>query len=964
MSKLAHKEIQRLPLAIAVIAALQVTPAFARDQSSPTPAGQATSTTDDAKSADKVKNLETVSVTGSLLKRPEYETTSPVQVIEVKNNIAAGQFDTADFLQTSSAAAGTTQFNGQFGGYVIEGGTGVQTVNLRGLGANRTLVLLDGQRPGPAGTRGQVGSFDLNVIPQVVLSRIEIVKDGSSSIYGSDAVSGVINLITKKSIDRPEINFATSITEHGGGNQSSLSLGNGWNFSKGSVIVAAQVDRLQPLKVGDRDFLGCSQDRVWGKDGARIDRADHSILQGTDLAGCNNLYANTIISYSNPNIRYVPSKDGSTIGPFPGYHPRPFPTKTYANSPQAYHEDVNNFPFYGSSYAINKRDRASLYAASNFSFGSVNWKTQFLYNQRETKTHAYRQFYPYVANPSDGKIYRVVMPYLFDTKQTVNYLYGNTSLEGLFASTKSWSWQINAGYSRSSGDYRNNAIVRDKTGDMLYVDTPPPSSVNYFDPSILSGQKMNDLINAVGATTKGNTLYTQATVKAVATGNLFALPAGDVAAAFGAEYRHYAINDQPDELSKSGGLWGQSSANVTRGTDNVKEIFSEIDVPLLKGITGIESLSANVSGRLFQYGSVKGKDNVWKAGLNWQITPTFRMRSTLGTSFRAPGLYELYLGDQTAFGDQASVDPCYNWGDSTNDRIRKNCAAAGIPDNYVAPGGASATIHSGGGKGFLKPETSRAKTLGFVWTPSFANLNLAVDYFDYLVKGEITNLSAADLLAGCYASTVYPNNFCDMFTRNPGNAPANAFNIVDVYSVYTNINRERTRGYDLQVNYDKNLSIGKLSAEMQVTYTIEDTSQLFDSAEASGFSTSNQVGYIGRPKTVGIADLSLKRGDWTYNWQGQYVSTTKKRDLDSVYTYLGYRNAARDIKAGWQLRHSVSATWDRGNWNLMFGIRNLFDKAPDLISPSAGTAIGNTPLYASQYDWYGRTFFARVDYKF
>lgn len=975
MSKLVHKGIQRLPLAIAVIAALQVAPAFAQDQSSTaTPASQAASTTDAAKPADKntdkAKQLEAVTVTGSLLKRPEYETTSPVQVIDIKTSVAAGLIDTASILQTTSAAAGSTQINGQFGGYVVEGGTGVQTVNLRGLGANRTLVLLDGQRPGPAGTRGQVGAFDLNVIPQVVLSRIEIVKDGSSSIYGSDALSGVVNLITKKSMDRPEINFATSQTQHGGGNQYSVSFGDGWNFSKGSAIVAAQVDKLDPLKVGDRSYLDCKRDRVWGKDGKFIDSEDRSVLQGTSLAGCNNLYANTIMSYANPNIRYVPSKDGSTIGPFPGYHPQPYnPTPgRYSSSPnyhddgEAYYESVNNFPFYGSSYAINKRQRESLYAATDFSFGSVNWKTQFLYNRRETNVHGYRQFFPYVFG-DDGKIYRPVMPYLSDSKQTVNYLYGTTKLEGLFTSTDSWAWEVNAGYSRSSGDYRSNVIVADKTGDLAYVDTPPPSSVDYFDPGVLSGAKMSQLIDAVGAWTKGNTVYTQGTINAVLTGNLFTLPAGDVASAFGMEYRHYSINDQPDELSKSGGLWGQSSANTTKGTDNVKEIFGEIDIPLLKGIPVIESLSANVSGRMFKYGSVERRDSVWKAGLNWQITPTFRVRSTMGTSYRAPGLYELYLGDQTGFQDQASIDPCYQWGESTNDRIRANCAAAGIPQNYNAQGSASATIHSGGGKGYLKPETSRAKTLGFVWTPSFANINIAVDYFDYDVRGEITDLDASDILDGCYASAVYPNQFCSMFTRNPGNAPANAYNITNVYSVYTNINQERTRGYDLQVNYDQDTSFGKLSADAQVTYTIEDTYKLFDTSEASGFSKSDQVGFIGRPKTVGIADLSLKRGDWIYSWQGEYVSSTQN-DYARVYTYAGYTGAVRDIKAGWQLRHNVSVGWEHGNWSALFGIRNLFDKQPDLISPSAGTTVGNTPLYASQYDWYGRTFFARLNYKF
>ncbi|MEO9077685.1 MAG: TonB-dependent receptor plug domain-containing protein, partial [Rhodanobacter sp.] len=190
MNKFIHRGLRRLPLAIAVVAALQVMPAFAQDQA------QAADTSSQSSSSaqqseqtkeQKVKQLQNVTVSGTLLKRPEYQTTSPVQIIDIQNNIAAGQFDTADFLMTTTAAAGSTQINGQFGGFIVEGGTGVQSVGLRGLGASRTLVLLDGRRPGPAGTRGQVGGFDLNVIPQVILSRIEVIKDGSSSLYGSDA---------------------------------------------------------------------------------------------------------------------------------------------------------------------------------------------------------------------------------------------------------------------------------------------------------------------------------------------------------------------------------------------------------------------------------------------------------------------------------------------------------------------------------------------------------------------------------------------------------------------------------------------------------------------------------------------------------------------------------------------------------------------------------------------------------
>ncbi len=201
--------------------------------------------------------------------------------------------------------------------------------------------------------------------------------------------------------------------------------------------------------------------------------------------------------------------------------------------------------------------------------------------------------------------------------------------------------------------------------------------------------------------------------------------------------------------------------------------------------------------------------------------------------------------------------------------------------------------------------------------------------------------------------------------RKSPNDPANANQITDINSIYLNINRRahaRLRSADWTTSND--FSFGKLTADLQVTYTMSDVAQLFDTAAASGLIASEQVGYIGRPKTVGVADISLKRGDWTYAWRGNYVSTTRELDLSNVYTYLGYQGATRDIKAGWQLRSDISVAYSPSNWGIMVGVRNVFDMQPDLISTGVSNVVGNTPLLASQYDWYGRTFFARVNYKF
>lgn len=923
----------------------------------------------------EIKTMEGVTVSGSLLKRPEYETTSPVQVVPIQADMAAGQFNVTNFIQSTAAAAGSTQINGQFGGFVIEGGTGVQPVDLRGLGAQRTLVLLDGQRPGPAGTRGQVNNFDLNVIPTAIIQRIEIVKDGSSSIYGSDAISGVVNLITKKRLDHTEMDFFVSSPEHGGGEQYLASLATGWNFGKGNITFAAELDRQNALKAGERDFLSCTRDMVYGAPGQRVDRPDHSILEGTNLAGCDNLLIQTVIDPFS-GVRYVPTKDGSTgpNSPVPGYHKSQ--RTTYAQSPTPFNDQVSNFPAYGNTYAIDRNQSGTAYFASAFNFGPVDWDTQLILNRRTTDHFQWRQFFPVVFNDNgwstaDSNFYggagtkesgfQPVMLFPFGQKVAVDYQYLRTALSGAFGDS-SWSWAVNASYSRSDGDYSWQAIDLAKSGDWNNAgnELPGRSLVNYFDPGVLSGTKQYDLYQAVGEYLTGNTLYKQQGLNAVVNGNLFNLPAGPVSAAFGADYRHMSIDDRPPPAS-----WGLTGAGETKGTDHVTEVFGEVGIPIVKGLPGIESLNVDLSAREFKYGSVGSSSNVWKYGLNWQPIPTFRVRGTIGTSYRAPALYELYLADQSGFVSQLSIDPCINWQDSSNQFIQKNCAAAGVPADY-AGAGPTAEVTQGGGKGFLKPETSRAKSLGFVWSPTFANLNIAVDYFDYHIKGEIQSLSGGNIVKSCYNKPVYPNNFCSMFSRNPGTG-TNPYNITDVHATYVNINQERDRGYDIQLNYAKDFSFGRLTLDGEWTYTMQHVQQVFSSSEASGFGINDFTGSIGNPHWVAIMNAGLKRGDWTYNWQGFYTSASSDwRFEDPVFTYLGRPDTTEVIRMGGQVRHTVSATYDYiDKMKITFGIRNLTDRTPPLVSGTIGTEnlLGNVPLAATQYDWFGRTYFARLNIK-
>jgi iron complex outermembrane receptor protein len=935
-------------------------------------------------------DLDRVQVTGSLLKREDFTSTSPMQVIDAETQFQAGQLTAADVLQNTSVAAGTTQLNNQFGGFVVQGGTGVETLDLRGLGTTRTLTLLNGRRPGGSGTRGQVQALDLSVIPELHVTRFEIVLDGSSSIYGSDAVAGVANIITRRSVDESEVSITVDEPLDDGGTFTRIGAITGANFDNGSLTLSAQWTHQEALRIGDRDFLGCDQDLVTDINGNRIDREDRSSIAGTENAGCYNMWHDAIID-SLTGTRWITSPDGVFNGPFPGRRARE--NNDYDEDPEgiAYYETVRFGDFLLSESAINEQERLNVFATADFTFGNVDWDAEILYSNRETTRTGWRQFFPLIGgaqaaaligssafsyendpnynpvdpdvSPVEGQLTIPIYPYPLNSNQDVDYLYASSGLSGVFPTNNYWAWEVYGTYSRSDGDYAQNAIDEQRSGDVDF--DPDAPMYNPFDPGLLDGSDMERLMGIVGADTLGNTVYEQWQVTGIVTGDLFELPAGTVGAAFGAEYRDFSIDDEPDPLSQSGDSWGLSSATVTKGSNNVGEVFGELEVPLLAGIPGIESLTFSGSVRYFDY-DFGGDDAVWKAGLNWQITPTVRLRGTKGTSFRAPALFEQFLGDQTGFVSQAN-DPCIDWGESVDENLRQNCQAEGIPPDYAGVG-SSIEVISGGGVDNLESETSDSLTYGIVLTPEFTNLNIAVDYYEIEVNDQIAQLGAGAILAGCYTGENFPNAFCDLVERNSGDVPGAEFNIATVNDSFVNINTQTVEGVDFNVTWSDQFDWGTLEVESQTTWQRENVFQLFDPGAVEGFDQLDVVGDIGSPEYVSNFRATARRNDWSFTYFAQYASETDASRTDAeIINYFGQQNARRDITFERYLQHNLSVLYQQDSWDLLIGVNNLLDEEPDLISSGAAAPVatrGNVPIAGTQASLLGRRIFGRLNFRF
>lgn len=999
------------------------------DQEEPAASSEeAPATTAPARSDEPEARQERITVTGSLLRRDEFTSSAPIQVITSEVASLEGLIDTSEILQGSSVAAGSQQINTQFGGFIVNGGPGVNTVSLRGLGAQRTLLLFNGRRFGPAGVEGRVGAVDLNTIPQSVIQRVEILKDGAGSIYGSDAVAGVVNVITSREIDKPILNLAVNAPFDGGGESFTIDGAFGLNFDEGFLTFSASYNKLERLKRSDRDYYACAEDYVFDPNTMeRIDRTEaNPVSDNIGNFKCADIgVANAIDYFTLPgNVlrRFIvdPNADSSRLAGnlIPGFRLR---GEDGRGTPLGIRETSTDDPRTKQQDILPDVERYSAYVTGEYNIGFADLYGELLYNKRTTEQYRVRQFFPQILTeaaggtpyapsflPSNcldtatgqytascGNVAAVARPIAiipFGTSVDVDYWFGVVGARGGFGSTgplSSWSWDMHLSHSISDGSYTRDTVdvrnvedwgdprsdirhvIDPNTGQVTCVrpsgSTAPCVPINYFSVDFMNGNLTPEQEAFLLTTDTGNTEFTQTLFNAVVAGDLFELPAGKVAAAAGFEYRKSEIDDQPGPLSFGNNQWGLTSAVNTQGQDELYEFFGEVEVPIVAGQPFFDSLTVNGSLRWFDY-DLYDSDTVYKVGVNWQINPMLRIRGTKGTSFRAPGLFELYLGNQTGFGAQLAIDPCVNWGESNNPNIQANCAAAGIPDDYSAAGTSSATIISGGGAGFLTPETSDATTIGLIFTPTQFDLSVALDYFEIQVDNQVAQLGAGSILGGCFGGTVYPNAFCDLFVRNTAPGPGQ-YSIVSVNNNFVNVNRQSTRGLDLTMRYEHELSIGELVLDMAGTWTFEDETELFQGV--SGFATNEFNGTIGQPDFVADATIQFKRGDWTYFWSSDFVSRMSQDELfgGSYFNYTGNTGVVRAYykqftEPYWT--HSASVRYRSDDWQVIVGVSNLFDEQPPFVSTGIGGVgrIGNAALGATQVDLRGRSGFVRLSKEF
>lgn len=946
-----------------------------------------------------------VVVTGSRIRNPQFTSSSPLQVLTSEQTELRGVPDLAGALLSSTLAASSAQTNDQLTGYVTAGGGGTQTLSLRGLGSQRTLTLMNGRRAGPAGTRGQVQAFDLNVVPQSQVERIDILKDGASSTYGSDAVAGVVNIITTQRLDGGAFNVYASQPFETGGEQYRVDGSFGKTFDRGYFNVGAEYYRAQILRRSDREDTACTQDYLFNPTtGARMDY--RSKVTGEYI--CYNQNSNYVqlasgafsgqnLVRTTPGFTYPTAAQGNN-SPFAGWA-----RFNRAGYPDTYQYTPSTNPLWSKSSVISPAERATINVTAGYDLTSnVEVYTELLYNRRESHQFGSAQIFPSFAqrnvvngagnflpssNPNNpfGVNVVPVAAYESNSNQTIDYYRGVLGVRGSFnALNRDWDYDVYGQYSLSDGKYDNgprlylDRFLATMSPNVACTNTPLGGNFSGFDCSalpngvpwtserVLSGQFTQQERDFLFINEEGTTTYDHAYIEGViSTDALFTLPAGPVGAAFGVQVRHEKIDDTPPYQAANRNIALFTSAGRTVGSDNIREAFAEFDIPVLKDLPFADSVNLNVSGRVSDYDSY-GTSSTYKLGLNYQVTPEYRFRASYGTSFRAPALYEQYLGSQIGFGSQSGNDPCYDYVNSGVDPvIQAACAALGIPGDYTAVGGSSVPIASVGGKGRLEAETAVTQNYGFVWTPRFADLSVAVDYFDIKIDNAVDQFGGYKIVEQCLRGKT---DYCGLFTRDPAK-----FYLTSINNSYVNIAQQTNRGIDLALRYRRELPFGTLTVDSQHTWKLTDkTNVLGGEVEDYLGRTFNYNG----PAYSGNIYLNLRTGPltWFYGVDaiskgsdveaagGHIFANSKYADLpngissascSAANNYCAYYKYTADF----YVTHSASVRYRVEDWTFQIGVNNLLDERPPYIN-TGEFRVGYAAL--NGYDMRGRRGFVRI----
>ena len=918
--------------------------------------------------------LDRVEVTGSRIPKAEIETAQPIITLSREQIQQQGFTSVADILQNLTSAGSPAISRSQalasgeaVGGYYID---------IRNLGANRTLVLVNGKRIGATTD----GLQDLGQIPVSAIQRIEVLKDGASSIYGSDAIAGVVNVITRRQFDGAEANAYVGQYSEGDGEKQSYDMTIGATGEKASVTLSAEFTKEDPVMAKDRAFS------------AGFAPGSAITYLGAATLPCGPGGARVLCTLR-------PGTDPRVIGNY-----RPFVPGSAATG--LFNDNANSNEEMFLQTGIERR---SLFITGMVDItDNLRFTSDFSYNKRTTDQQI--AGYPYQSasfgTPMSGSSYFTPTPgtalnfrrRLWEvprtTESNLETFRFAAGFDGFFSiGDKQWDWDVGANINR-------NDSVKKGHGDASLLATTAALGPSYFNPAtnrVECGSLANPIaygtnigngecvpwnpLAPYGDTQAGSLtgnpdlqafLFPEFTdtgrteshsYTASIAGPVFTLPAGDLSLAVGVEHRAEEGVFVPDAFRQAAQSTGLP-ATTTQGKYDLDEVYAEIEIPVLADMAFAKELTFNIASRYSDYSNFGDTTNS-KFSVRWRPMDDLLFRGTYAEGFRAPAISDLFGGVGGSF--EFYTDPC-GVGAPNSVNGSPACNAAGVPVGYVqlAQGLAPCTAYPcqtpdqflSGSNPNLAPETATSKTAGIVFSPHWVEgLDISLDWYNYDLKDAIISDSVDRILRECY---VLGNA---QRCTDAGLTRAADGHITGMFFGLANLGQQETEGWDLGVNYRlPEFSFGKFVIDWQNSYTSK-----FDSAAQDSDGNDIVVGAVGSAGIFRLRSnlgINWSKGDFGVNYMARYYSGIKEscvpgkpcNDADHV------ANGEADpiMRRGSNTFHDIQA-YVKLPWNATAAIgANNFTNH---VGPLLWTAPNSNYPYYGGFD-IGRTIYLKYQQRF
>jgi len=951
------------------------------------------------------EELEQIFVTGSRIARPDFESASPIVSI------------TADaFARTSSTSVDTVvsqlpQFTPDFTSTSNNPGNGGQgNVQLRGLGATSTLVLLDGRRIVPANGNGVV---DVNVIPASLVESVEVVSGGASAVYGSDAIAGVVNFKLRDKFNGVQFDGGWGQTDHGDGSEYSAGVTAGLSFADGRGEAYGYVgySEREAVSQSERRFsaatLGYFEPGAGGVGpaGAFLPSGSWNIAEGRNWFGPTQSPSQTAIDALFESYGFAPgtvpgSDNGFTVNAdgsvFSVGNGSPGSVVNYRGrqDPLLFNDREYTFNFGPWNYLQLPLERVSAFARASFEVGSTaEIYGQALYadytaDTALAPTPALFIYLP-VTNPYIPADLRRLLESRPDPAADVEMIKRFVELGPRIASNEhdvfqgtlgfrgqvlgDWSYDayVQAGSHDSTESQSGNAL-RSRIHELTYAadgGLAACGGLRLFGADSVS-QECADYIAAGGTNRAG---FDQTIAEVSFSGPAVSLPAGDLKLALGLMYKrdeyYYRADPIGSVLLDDGfsDIQGFNASDDIEGSDHNTDLYVEAAVPVLRDLTGVERLEVLLGYRHSEYDSAGGVD-AYKAELLYDPVQALTLRSSYQHAVRAPSVFELYQPLLPTFYEASPdfggvLDPCTAGSDERNGansaQVEALCIAQGVPAALLPDYENSVGFFQGvyGGNPDLDPETADTLTIGLVlrsWSERllWSSMQLSVDWYRIEVEEAIVQATALNYIPLCFDARVNPgfsadNELCRLFSRDPASG-----DIVDLLDIYQNIVGFEVSGIDLQFDWSFAAGPGDVGINWLASWM-----DYFESIDAEGLPPTDEVGRIGNfiggtlPEWKWNLNLSYTWSALSLGGRWRYIDGMRDREFDD-YTVPSYDYF--DLFASYVIDQGVL-----DGLTLRAGVENLADEDPPLVASSI--AANTDP---SQYDVLGRRYYLNLTYRF